>query len=85
MILEKILQFFIGILSVLIDFFPVIDVPMGVLEGAYEVLEVFRKFEYYLPCTTFLACLGVYTVATKWTFIVWCVNWVIKRITEIIP
>jgi hypothetical protein len=85
MITEAIINFFINLLIGLINLFPVFGLDSDLLGGVSKVVVLFDRFSYVVPVQSFINCAVIVILFSNTQFLMWVVNWIIRRVSDIIP
>lgn len=85
MIIEAILNIVFGLLTVIINMFPSFNVPMDILGSVALVGSLLAEISYYFPVDTFITCVILYMLTVGSSIGLWAINWVIRRVFDVIP
>lgn len=87
MIVEALLNFLFGIIEFMFGLLPTIE--LGFVDNIGWVLDKVSMFistaSYFLPMSDLLAILGAVLVIQNFHIILYFVNWIVRRIADIIP
>jgi len=87
MIVELLLDFFFGIINFLLGLLPTFSFPfLDNLVWLYGQINRFTSYAaYFLPMTDLFLVFSGVLIVTNFQLILWVVNWVIRRIADVIP
>lgn len=71
---------FFGLVTLLLNLIPTIELPSGFLSGFSSVKYVLDGASYLIPMGTFAACLSVFFILHNITLIISIFNWIIRKI-----
>lgn len=86
MIIAKMLEFFINILAGMMHMIPSLDFDTSGFESLMATIkDVIRPAAYFLPLGDIAAVLTIFLAYQASGFLIWAINWVVRRIADIIP
>ncbi|MDQ0116830.1 hypothetical protein [Paenibacillus harenae] len=86
MITEAILEFFINIFASCLSIIPSLDFDVSGFTSVLTSLKgIIQPAAYFLPLTDISIIVTILLVYQGGTFLIWAINWVVRRIADIIP
>lgn len=83
MILELLMRFIFGLVSLLLALIPKIELPQSFLGFFDDALYLLSFATYFLPVPTILACISVIFIVDNAKLFISIFNWIISKIPTI--
>lgn len=83
MLIELLLILVVQLLDLIVSIIPELSIDGVFLSGFESVGWLMGTMAYIVPMGTFLSCLSVFFLLHNITFVIACINWVIRKIPGI--